>query len=166
MVENPEVVSELLRAAERLYTEEDARFRYAEGKAGVLVAASGAALLAVLSKTPDLARGTTTATCIEIMTGVAAVVLLTAAFALGTISLLPRDVKRIGAEGIPEEAAAFQDILAVRKHLLELYSEATQRNVEVTDAKMRLVTAGIVLLSLALLVMAAAFVVQLSASVG
>jgi uncharacterized integral membrane protein len=149
-----------LRAAERAYDEEEARFRHTEQKATALLAVAGV-LLTVFARTFPVAT-TATAPCVFIFqrtVTILTILALAVAFIFGLAAVHPRQFKRITARDLTSDQTLNLPPVQVKKFLLERYSQVIGQNSTVTEGKLKSVKYGFWAVLFALLLIALSAIV-------
>lgn len=157
-----------LRAAERLYGEEDERFRHSEQKGVALLAVAGVLLTVFSARTSSLSQpsqlSSVTDACLgPLLRGLAlgATAALVIAFIFGLVSLRPRTAfqrLRPGDLAKPATLALSPDDL--KRFLLERYTEFISANSMVTERKLESIRAGFIAILVALSLMVTAAILQ------
>jgi predicted membrane protein len=132
-----------LRAAERTYDEEEARFRHTEQKATALLAVAGV-LLTVFARTFPAAM-TEAAPCLILLQRILTILTILAlavAFVFGLAAVHPRQFKRITARDLMSDQTLNLSPLQVKRSLLERYSQVIEQNSTVTEGKLKSVKYG------------------------
>jgi hypothetical protein len=161
MAQDEKTVDVALRAAERLYDDEEARLRLSEQKGTALLAVAGV-LLTVFSRVQQPSIGTKD--CLDPIfrvLSIGTVAALMAAFIFGLIALRPRTkFKRIKPADLASDATRTRPVEELKRELLERYSEIVAENSRVTEQKLSALTSGFkaVLIALSLISLAAILV--------
>jgi len=159
--QDEKTVDAALRAAERLYDEEDARFRQSEQKATALLAVAGV-LLGVLSRQPP--TGTDNCFGLVLRTlSLVAFLALAVGIAFGLIVLSPRTAfKRVKPGDLASDATLALSPEKFKRAILERYSEAITASSKVTERKFSAVWWSLRAVSLGLSLMFLAGILQLA----
>jgi hypothetical protein len=144
-----------LRAAERAYDEEEARFRHTEQKATALLAVAGV-LLTVFARTIPVPPGEVSA-CLALgqrILTILTMIALGVAFVFGLAAVHPRQFKRVTPRDLMSEQTLNLPPIQVKKSLLKTYSRVIDDNSTVTEGKLRSVKYGFWAVLFALLLIA------------
>lgn len=157
MDQDEKTVDAALRAAERLYDEEDARFRHSEQKGAALLAVAGV-LLTVFSRVQQPSHGTET--CFDVTLRILSIGTMSAlmvAFVFGLVALQPRtQFQRMKPADLASDATLARTVEGLKRELLQRYSGAVAENSKVTEQKLDAIKYGFwsVLVALSLMVVA------------
>jgi hypothetical protein len=144
-----------LRAAERLYDEEETRFRQTEQKATALLAVAGV-LLTVFSRVPSIGTKACLDPILRVLS-IGTITALLAAFIFGLIALRPRtQFKRMKPADLASDATRTRPAEELKRELLERYCEAVTENSRVTEQKLGALKSGFISVLVALSLMSLA----------
>lgn len=156
-----DTVEAALRAAERVYEEEDARFRHTDQKTIALLAFAGV-LLTIVSRalTGDTSRQVT---CLSRSLVISGILGLSVAVVLALVALLPRwAFSRIETNDLSKDASLSLSAVKLKRFLLARYIENIDKNSKATDLKLTFVAVGFWFVLGSLLIVALEGIVRLA----
>src|SRR5436309_5823698 len=160
MDQDEKTVDTALRAAERMYDEEDARFRQSEQKAAAVLAVAGI-LLTIFARQPPTVTEGCFGLVLQALT-LGTFLALAVSIINGLIALSPRTAfKRVNPGDLASDETLAYSSEKLKKALLKRYSENIAENSQITERKMDAIWWSVVSVSAGLLLMLLATILQM-----